>query len=185
MGDLRIEPTYDNRSFEAHGQWDSNQQYALKLTPGLKYGDGAALKKPATFTTVSGKVPSYVGFGQEGKYYFPRRTGLTLPVSARNLDKADLSIYRMFPSNIAVSLANLNEGKGDFTFGSTWSERVGKKQIDVAMRPDRLTDTALELDPLFPQDKKGVFPGSDYGKEERFWLGRPPCPRWRCGRRRG
>ncbi|MBI5092783.1 MAG: hypothetical protein HZB26_10120 [Candidatus Hydrogenedentes bacterium] len=158
VGELRLEPTYDNHGFTAFGLWDSKQTYRMKLTAGLKYGpDGALLKNQIVHTTQSGKVPPYVGFGQEGKYYFPRRAGLALPVTTRNLDKAELAIYRMFPSNIAVSLANLNGGKGDFAFGSTWSEKIGTKKVDVAVRPDRLVDTPLELDPLFPADKKGVF----------------------------
>ncbi|MDX9971591.1 MAG: MG2 domain-containing protein [FCB group bacterium] len=151
---LALEREYGN-NYALKGQWDSKQNYELTLLPGLKFGDTGELKSEVKRVVTSEAVPSFIGFGHEGKFYFPRQGGLSLPLESRNVAKAKLSLYKLFPSNLVVALRDM----GDQEQGSqaiSWSRPTETKDLTLNVRTDRLVDTALDLNALFP-DKKGVY----------------------------
>jgi len=155
--DLRIEPAWNNRRVRVYGQWQSETTYEFTLTAGMPYGDGFKLAQDVSRTITTEKVPPYLGFGQEDKYYFPRRSGLDLPVTARGVRKVRVNLHRMFPSNIAVAIRDINDGKPWYQFMESWSESLTKSEMDVAFSADQLTPNPLALDSLIPAGKHGVF----------------------------
>jgi len=153
--DLRVEPFHNG--FRIFGEWMSGAPYHFRIKAGMRDKMDKALEDDLAFDLVADPVPGYVGFAAEGLYYFPRRTGLALPVETRNADSVRLELYRMFPNNIAVAV-NEMDGRGpDGGFGSQWSERVAQEEFEVAGRADRIVQTPLDVDALFPEDKRGVF----------------------------
>ncbi len=153
--DLRVEPAY--MGFVIYGNWHSKQVYELKLTPGVALEGGTTTDAPVTRTVKSDSVPPYIGFGHENEYYFPRRPGAVLPIETRNVDKVDITLYRMFPSNIAVALQDMQSGEGGDHFNEAWCEKITQKDMPIANTMDRLVPTPLDLESLFPPDKYGVF----------------------------
>jgi len=155
VDNLRLEP--QSGGFQVYGDWNSKEAYEIKITPGFIDGEGKMLEKTLRTSVKTNKVPAYLGLGKGSEYYFPRRNGLALPLETRNLDKIEIVLYRMFPSNLVVALGDMRNGEGSYRFNNTWSEEVARTEIKVTGTPDRLTETPLDLDTLFPQDKKGVF----------------------------
>ncbi len=143
---LRVEARY--QTISVYGDWDSGQRYEIKVN----LPSGVLATK-----TAAEKVPPYVGFGREGEWYFPRQPGRALTLHVRNTDTVAVALYRMFPSNVAVALQEMNSGKGSSSFNYQWAEKVAEKEIAVSGRRDRMAETPLDLDSLFPADKLGVF----------------------------
>ena len=169
LPNMRVElGSYNN--FYVYGEWNSKQEYAMRLTPGLRYkpkpDEEKTLEEPVVYHVKTEDVPPYLGIGCEGKWYLPRRQGAawvtprsggSLPIESRNLRNVTITLDRMFASNIAVALADMNDGRAGGGFSSTWCETITRTEMDLAYRPDRLVETPLDLDSLFPPDKKGVF----------------------------
>jgi hypothetical protein len=155
--ELRIESAWNDRRVRIYGQWRSEVTYEFTLTAGMPYGNGFKLEQDISRAFTTDRVPPFLGFEQEDKYYFPRRSGLELPVTARGVRKAQINLYRMFPSNIAVAIRDINDGKPWYQFMESWSQFLTKSEMDVTLAADRLTSNPLALDSLIPQDKLGVF----------------------------
>jgi hypothetical protein len=155
--DLRIEPAWNDRRVRVYGQWESNTTYEVTLAAGMPYGDGFKLDQDISRTFTTDKVPPFLGFGHEDKYYFPRRSGLNLPIDARGVREARVNLHRMFPSNIAVAIQDLNDGNPWYRFMESWSEFLTENDINIAFSPNRLAPNPLALDSLIPAGKHGVF----------------------------
>jgi uncharacterized protein YfaS (alpha-2-macroglobulin family) len=156
LKNMAVEKTY-GRYFLVKGDYDAKSTYTFELGSGLKYGEGGTLAEPLSTSDTTDVIPKYVGFGQEGKYYFPRKPGLKLDIESRNLEKSQVGLHRLFPSNVAVALSALNDGRGSADFIDSWSEHIKDVDVPVAMKKDRLVTTPLDLDTIFPSDKKGAF----------------------------
>lgn len=156
LEDQRVEMVYSGQ-YAVYGSYRSKTTYNFNVAAGLKHGQGSTLSEPIVFSDTIDELSSYLGFGQEGKYYFPRRPGLTLSLESRNLKSAELKLHRLFPSNIAVALSGLNNGDGGDYLIQSWSEEVATKEVPLAIKLDQLTSDTIDLDALFPADKKGVF----------------------------
>lgn len=153
---LSAEPQGYNRIL-LKGEWRSQQEYTLRLSPGLAYGDKIQLAEPVTQTVYTDEIPAYVGFGEEGKFYFPKRTGRDIPLETRNVEKVTLTAYRLFPENLVVALDDMNEDEAEYELTGRWSEELKKTEIELPKRPDVVITTQLAPDTLFPKDKRGVF----------------------------
>ena len=172
---LAVDPPVENfrgegngNMFRIFGDWDSGAPYRFTIKSGLRDRLGSILQKDLSFDLVAEQVPGYVGFAGEGLYYFPRRTGIGLPLETRNIDKVQVKLYRMFPTNIAVAVNDLDEGRGSYDFDNRWSAEVAQTELPVAGPVDRLAATPLDVDALFPQDKLGVFLLKAEGKGMRM-----------------
>jgi hypothetical protein len=156
LTDMRVTPSGYNR-FSIYGNWKSNQPYQIRITPGLTYAGGAVVDQPIIAHTKTEAVPPYLAFTQAGKYYFPRSNDVSLAIESRNVDKVEVTLYRMFPSNIAVALSDMREGEGGTQFNDSWCEQIETMHLDLASLRDQLVRTPLVTDKLFPKDRKGVF----------------------------
>ncbi len=155
VANVRVEPDYGGITIAAN--WTSKTSYTLNIAPGLKYGPGLVSDDEISYTVKTDEMPAYVNFGLPGKAYLPRRTGGSLPIESRNVQSAKIAVFRMFPSNVAVALNAMQDGRGSSEFNTLWSEPLQTKEAPLKYAPDTLTQTPLELDSLFPADKKGVF----------------------------
>lgn len=162
---LRVEPAIDNLAveraygsqFRIFGEWQPETQYTITLTEGLTYAGGATLDAEVVYATETYDIPPFIGFGQEGLYYFPRRDGLTLTIDSRNVSTAHLKLHQMFPSNIAVAVSSMNAGEASTYFGEKWSRMIAERDIELQSQGQKLARTPLQLDEIFPEADQGVF----------------------------
>lgn len=149
--------SWSGETLQVFGDWMGNTDYQVKIKPGLKYGEKLVLQNEIVLSVRSETIEPFVGFGYAGKYYFPRRTGIALPMETRALQNVDLTLYRLFPNNLAASVRDMYEGKGSFEFNDRWCEQIGTAKKAVSGALHELIKTPLNMDELFPQDRRGVF----------------------------
>ncbi|MFO7973291.1 MAG: MG2 domain-containing protein, partial [Candidatus Hydrogenedentota bacterium] len=164
--DLRITP-HGHRYFRIYGVFHSKTAYQLRIAEGIEYVGGGKSSAPATRSLQTDEVPSFVGFNQDGKYYFPTRATSALAVTSRNVEKVTVNAYRMFPSNVAVALDDMaidvssanyrHTRRGGSDFIRKWSEKIASTELDMPLKQDYVVSAALDLEALLPRDKRGVF----------------------------
>ncbi|MFP4500430.1 MAG: alpha-2-macroglobulin family protein [Candidatus Hydrogenedentota bacterium] len=155
---LRVKPAGYGSRYYVYGDWKTGEAYELVLEAGIADRTGEHEREtPQSYAL--GKPPKVASarIDYAGKFYFPRRGGTELAVESRNKDNVELSVHRLFPSNIAVALDSLNRGRGSHTFDKRWSERLTEKEIPVANTPDTIVTTPLDLNTLFEAPWRGVF----------------------------
>ncbi len=159
---LRVEPE-GHRSYRIYADWRSETDYAVKITQGLEYTEGGKTPHTISKQVKTEKVPQHLGFSHESKYYFPMRAASALKIESRNVEKADVTLHRVFPSNLVVALSDMGvyrDSGGSGRTGSVirrWSEEIASKSMELQFRPDYLTETPLDLETLLPTDTRGVF----------------------------
>ncbi|HRK34512.1 MAG TPA: MG2 domain-containing protein, partial [Candidatus Hydrogenedentes bacterium] len=166
IDNLRVELGYNARRIKIFGDWNSGGEYRLLFGKGMTYGIGGKTEDDIDHPVVADTVPRYIGFGQEGKYYFPRRDGLGLAIESRNASKVKLRLFRMFPSNIAVAVQDMEDGEPWRQFLDSWSELLTEQNVELKEVADRLVSTPLPLDATIPAGKLGVFCLAAYDKSE-------------------
>src|SRR5690606_19085257 len=107
------------------------------------------------------------GFAFEEPYYFPRRQAGPLTLYGRNIEKADVTLYELFPSNLVKALENMESGKSPGSFGYELGRKIGERTIEFEKEPDVRLEEALPMEGFMPEGKKGIFglslsPGYDY-----------------------
>ncbi len=156
---------YWSRSFRVKGDFSEKQAYQLTVKPGLKIGKRLQLAQPVSIPSTSGEVSPYLGFGLAGQYYFPRRSGLLLPIESRKLSEININLYRMFPSNLVVALDDMLKGQGGDYFNSKWCEKVAQQTTNVSNSTQLLAQSKIPLDELFPEHRRGIFCLQASGKD--------------------
>lgn len=137
------------------------QEYVIAIRKGLRAANGAVLRK-----TVSGRValadrsPS-VSFRQSG-YVLPATGSRGLPLVSVNVNKADLSLFRIIDRNLVQRLRY--EDIGDQL--SHWDmnrlkeqdgELVWEGQVDIDNQKNQDVITALPLGEVITERKPGVY----------------------------
>jgi uncharacterized protein YfaS (alpha-2-macroglobulin family) len=161
VANLRVARGYWGEWLEIRGDFAARQSYRLGVDDGLLDADGLpalAASNPLRFFDVQ-DVPSWIGFGGEGKFYFPKQGRRELTILSRNASGASVRASRVFPSNVAAMLGDLDEGTGGRRFGERWSEPLGSRALALAGQPDRLVETRVPLDDLLAgaTARKGLF----------------------------
>ncbi|MEA3365886.1 MAG: MG2 domain-containing protein, partial [Candidatus Hydrogenedentes bacterium] len=133
----------------------------------IEYQGGAKSPRVAARTLQTDEVPSFVGFNHDGKFYFPTRATSALAVTARNVEKVTVDIYRMFPSNVAVALEDMamNVSSDNYwgirqrgsAFIRKWSEKITSTELEMPGKQDYVVSAPVDLETLLPRDKRGVF----------------------------
>ncbi|MCP4639153.1 MAG: hypothetical protein GY851_01900 [bacterium] len=155
--DLSVESRYGS-SVTLRGQWRSNQSYELRFATGLGFNQTQTTDEDLTHRVRTETIPPYVGMAREGEFYFPRRDGHgTLRIESRDVPKGTVQVNRMFPSNIAVALNDIRDGKGNWNFISRWSREVAKHEVELAVDDGLIAETELDMDGILPEDQRGVF----------------------------
>ncbi|HNT87102.1 MAG TPA: MG2 domain-containing protein, partial [Candidatus Hydrogenedentes bacterium] len=144
-------------SFSATGDWRSGGLYRMVVQPGLtdNTGEYVVSERLEIPLEIVPRVKG-AGFGYAGKYYFPRRQGTEFFVESRNLKETAITVSRLFPSNIAVAIESLQDGRSG-EFSERWAETLATQTLTFQDAPDTLLRTAVDLRDLFADDWRGVF----------------------------
>lgn len=156
-------------SFSVTGDFRSEAQYRMVLQPGLADDSGTyVVAEPRGIALETVPRATGAGFGYAGKYYFPRRQGTEFLIESRNRKEAEVTVSRMFPSNIAVALESIEDGGGSWEFDERWAETLKTTKVAFRDEPDVLVRTPVDLRALFDDNWRGVFrlsvDGDDSGK---------------------
>lgn len=181
---VSFEPPVDNiavsttwtRGLLITGDFNSKAAYTLRVSQEAKslLGD-SVLEAEYTYPLPDSPEVSGAGFDFEDKFYYPRRTAGMVPLQTRNLDEVKVSLSQLFPSNIHVALAYMEDGKTWDDFEGRWARTVAEKSVKVPNTPDKRVTTPLDLKEIMPPDTRGVFglqlsPGSSrYGTKIVVW----------------
>ncbi len=149
--------SWSDRSFRIYGDWIENQSYQITLKPGLPYTEVSSLQKPVSIHVKPENLRPWLGFGYENQFYLPERHGILLPLYSRGTSECEVTLYRLFPSNIAVSLDRMRNGQGSRGFIESYCERLATKKITMSGNTAGLTKTAIAFDTLMPRNRRGVF----------------------------
>ncbi|MEN6625907.1 MAG: MG2 domain-containing protein [Candidatus Sumerlaeia bacterium] len=161
---LTIRPTVANMTIDQdssnqisiRGDFATNTPYQVVLAPGITFAGWVKLKTalPVVVTSPE-KLPTYLGFSDSERYYFPRRFGNAVPVKTRGIKEVSARLYKMFPNNIAVGISDL--AQNDTLDMLDWSEQVGQARIAIAGRMNQLITTPVRMDVLTTAPVKGVY----------------------------
>lgn len=167
MKHLRVAPPIDNLSVEAGGRddqlivkgdWQSEKDYVMHLTAGLRSSDGAqSLERDISVTLDQTPFESGAQFESPGLYYFLRKEGAPPHVKARNITEAKVKVARIFPSNLPVFVRDyLNYGEDESLLDS-YAAELGTLEMTFPETRDKTFRTPVDLTKIVPADKRGVF----------------------------
>jgi hypothetical protein len=167
VGDFRI-VARDHTHYEIYGKWKRDTSYQISVSPGVKFSDGSLSTNTAEQNFSIRHVDPVLEFSHPGKCYFTMRDGSPLSLLSMGITNADVSVHRVFPSNLVYALGNITDDTKPEPYRyeraatpdliiAKWSERVVSGQIDFVHSPDEVIQTNLDLNRWFPPDKRGVF----------------------------
>jgi len=93
VADLRVEP---GANFNIHGAWRTDQLYQITVTSGVKFGKIRTLDKPLLWRGRPPRPHPQLAILPAGKYYIPRSNAAALALESRNVEKAEVTLYRCF-----------------------------------------------------------------------------------------
>ena len=157
LSNKRITYAWSNRNLYIYGDWKQETSYQITFNQGIKYNQDFTTDYPITRSVKTDSIRPSARFGIEGKYYFPQRTKLHLPLITRNIKEVNLTLYRVFPSNLPTALRDLNNGDGSPHFNNSWCEQISQKKITIQGNDYEEITTAIDLDNIFPEQKRGIF----------------------------
>ncbi|MCE5231201.1 hypothetical protein LLG95_16615 [bacterium] len=159
------------KQFTIRGDFAPETPYRLGLAPGVSYAGWAVLNRTLPIVVTSPKeLPTWIGFPELGKYYFPRRFGNTVPARSRGYKELDVTLCKMFPNNVAVGVSDINRMTREWGYGSMerWSEDVGSAKIAVKGSLSKLITTRIALDQLTTAPLKGIYCLSIKGQANEY-----------------
>lgn len=156
LKNMSVVPDYGN-GVEIYGDWVSKQPYEMVVKPGLPLADEKTLTSALQIHLETTDVQPYIGFGYEGRFYFPRQAAVPLKIESRNVARARATLYRMFPSNIAVALKDMNNGDANWEFNDAWAEQLAEIELPLTPGRDTLVETPVNVEELFLKNTRGVF----------------------------
>ncbi len=150
------------------GKWEEGLQYEVQFTEGLKHSELARLSEALSTQTQAPEVRPWLQFDQQGKYYYPLRDGMGISLKTRKIESLDVTLYRLFPSNIAVAVENMNNGKGGDWFNRKWCEQISSQEISLEPKGNETQETLINIDDFLPSDRRGVFCLSAHDGDNRY-----------------
>lgn len=152
---FRIEPIYGG--FALVGDFKPRDRYTVTVKKGLGGQDGLESDDSRAF--VIPDMEKSVTFAASGTFLTPMDSP-RIPLETVNLDRVQVSAWKLYPNNVALVTGALNAGMDP---PKALSRNVGTREFDVDNRLNRPVRGALDLEE-FLGDKKGVFliEASDY-----------------------
>ncbi|MDD4836030.1 MAG: MG2 domain-containing protein [Dethiosulfovibrio sp.] len=145
---FRVEPIYGG--FALVGDFAPRDRYTVTVKKGLGGEDGLKVDDSRSF--VIPDMEKSVTFAVSGTFLTPMDSP-RIPLETVNLDRVQVSAWKLYPNNVALVTGALNSGTEP---PKALSRNIGTKQFDVDNRLNRAVRGALDLDG-FLGDKKGVF----------------------------
>ncbi len=145
---FRVEPIYGG--FALVGDFTPRDRYTVKVKKGLGGKEGLESDQVRSF--VIPDMDRSVQFPVYGTFLTPLDRP-RIPVETVNLDRVEISGWRLYANNVALVVGALDSGSEP---PKTLSRGLGSKVFDVDNRLNRGVRGALDLED-FLGDKKGVF----------------------------
>lgn len=140
-----------SEGLELVGDFDSGQRYAVTLKAGLSAGAIRPLEKDVRRSAWFPDRPAGVRFGGEGGYLSPAGL-LKVPAVTTNVEKLDLTVDRLYASNLVEYVLT-----GEHLGGDRRDTRVLKKELAIKGPRNREVETLLDLRELAGQAPRGVY----------------------------
>jgi uncharacterized protein YfaS (alpha-2-macroglobulin family) len=159
------------------GDWKTGQQYQISIGNTLTSVDGR-LAIQGGFALQTEAAPKVMAVGLNlpaGRFYIARKDLGPMPMAARNITEATIRLSRLFPSNIAQAVNEMNDGKTYGYFDEQYTEPLSKRDLVFPDKPDTLNTMPMNVDELMPADKRGVFTlhsaskGREYDTKILLW----------------
>ncbi|NLV41817.1 MAG: hypothetical protein GXY15_11400 [Candidatus Hydrogenedentes bacterium] len=139
-------------------QFKTGMVYTLTIPEGLKSADGTrTLGNPVTLVTEEMPKFTFAGFDFGGKCYIPNNVFGPLALNALNVSEAEVSVHRVFPSNIARAVNELGDTPTGSYVNETLAELLNTRKIAVPENPDVMQRVPVDIAALLPADRRGVF----------------------------
>ncbi len=147
-----------SREVYVEAPFSTGETYTVRVAAGLVSPDARARVATEQRRT-SAAVPEVhaVGFGYEGKIFFPRRSGSAIGVEGRNLQQASITAHRLFPTNLPVALHESRRGTLQPYQVEQWGAEVHTTKLAFPRQPDTVVTSALDLDAFLKGRRKGVY----------------------------
>ncbi len=149
----------DGRRVVVKGDFRHGMDYTFEIAAGVRSSDGkATLDSPLIYTP--DKPPRVVAAGLEitDRFYIPKKSLGPVRLLARNTDKVTVRLSRLFPSNIAQAVNDMNDGHPWGTeFDDQFTEVLTSEDVSFPGTPDTLQTRPLDVVRMLPQDRRGVF----------------------------
>lgn len=176
VGNIRVEPGRWGNYLFVKGDWQSKKDYVLTVTSGLVSSDKVArLEEPVTVTLDTTPETSGASFDSPNLYYYLRKETSVPRVKARNITQAQVTLARIFPSNIPVFVREYVEYRWRDELMEDYAGVLGTLDVAFPDKPDTLHTVPLDMSALMPADKRGVFimninPSYDYRGAQRLLI---------------
>jgi len=180
---LRIEPElpfqvlHSDRWWYGHcrikAKFKSSKVYSVMLLPGVKPTKGWPNKEKLTQKIFMPRRPSDIAFLHRGSHLSPK-SHLRVPVHSVNLEKMDVTICRIHPSNL-VFFGMRQHDKYSGYYGNAHQGLsqpiVRKTTFPIQNIPNQPVETQLDLSRLIPEPRTGIYHvdirGESYNQADR------------------
>ncbi|MDP8244403.1 MAG: MG2 domain-containing protein [Candidatus Hinthialibacter antarcticus] len=174
LPNLRISyDTWDTNEIRVLGEWKLNESYEIRFLEGLPHDEGVTLTQPVSVYAIVQDLSKWLGIGYDNEYYLLRRDNAALPIETRNVESLEVSLFRLFPTNLPMAMSEINNGQGSYQFNNQLSEFITTKHVAVS-QTEGVAKTLVGLDELMPDDRRGVFgfqvSAKDYGSQTKIIL---------------
>lgn len=156
VDNLRVE--HDEGGFYLRGDWVTGMRYRIQVSPGLKSADGKRTMI-GRFEVTTEEAPRVRGITvlNTEKSYLPAHALRPIRLAARNVEKAEIVLWRVFPSTLTMfagALQGEEQGKWEV---ERFAEELVRHEVVFPPIPDRKVEVELDPGSILPQDKRGVF----------------------------
>ena len=176
VAELEVKSRGDSISLS--GNWKTGQQYQISIADTLQSVDGKRNTQAGGFAIQTEPAPKVLAVGLNlpaNRFYIARRDLGPMPMAARNITEASIRLSRLFPSNIARAVNDMDDGKTYGYFDEQYTEPLATRDLKFPDTPDTLNTVAMNVDKLMPADKRGVFTlhsmskGREYDTKILLW----------------
>jgi len=150
--DPEVTPTFatTRRGFKIFGNFQ-DKAYTVTLKKGMISDHGALLKQDIRKeVTVPLRTPN-VSFMTKGRY-LPGHYLTRIPVRHLNVDSIEVEARKVHEKNLVFWMSGDKEALDNRT-----SDFIGSRSFSVKKPKDKKMTSWIDLSPLVPRDKKGVF----------------------------
>lgn len=164
VSNVKVEPS-SYQGLVVKGDFEAETDYTMTVAPGVKNMSGNAMnEKPLYYTLKNAPKSSAARFAYGDKVYFPKRVSGKMKVEARNVEKVNVTLNKIFPNNIPLAIQPHDEYQA---INSKWSKSVGKLELSVPEgNADTVQELGIDLTEMVSKEGNGVYtvwlsPGSN------------------------
>lgn len=161
-----------------------DKEYKARVRAGAPSKSGEKLKRPVEVTIAFGDKPAYVGFVGDG-VILPRLEADGLGIETVNVDKINISVYRVSDRSLARKSMAQGEGSAEGDYFYVWDEESGEdvgvkvfdKDLAVKKVENETVSTVFALGAALPTLAPGAYyvklrdetPGGDKYRKAQAW----------------